>query len=463
MEPARPLEQGPEGKPGAGLGKPGWLAALLDRALAEHRAAGPLVAEPPGFLAPTGRARARAYLRRVLRESGLLYGTPAMRNAGAFADRPPEERLFLAVIGTFARVGLDVAALTGAPAGPRREQLLALFAALCGRWEDAEEIQQELIQVDPLPRRLWAHVEGALEERALSLSGDPAYGLLLHNGAVYADANAFGRIAVDFFARGGLRVARARRLLDACGRQKAVLAEVLTALACVDRPPGFTARRAILRQIEDLRLPGKLEAEVLESARRAFERRRRRSQPPAALGRVQSAEMKRFILEQTLLGSLVDGRRSRAELAFIQDLAERLGVSRAELSAFELEVAEFYRKHRDVVDVFTVSASAGVMGEELLQSVQAGVEKNFRRLMNELRETGELSVLLAKGARGHTLTSDEKRRMREQLLDLAKAVPALAIFAAPGGLFLLIALSKVLPFNLLPSSFQDDEPSQGGG
>jgi hypothetical protein len=168
--------------------------------------------------------------------------------------------------------------------------------------------------------------------------------------------------------------------------------------------------------------------------------------------------MKRFILEQTLLGSLVDGRRSKAELDFIQALAARLGVRRPALAAFELEVAEFYRKNRDVVDVFTVSAGAGVLGEELLQTVQEAVEKNFRRVMNEVRETGELSVLLAKAARGVPLAPDEKQRMREQLIDVAKAVPALAIFAAPGGLFLLIALSKVLPFSLLPSSFQDEEP-----
>ena len=43
--------------------------------------------------------------------------------------------------------------------------------------------------------------------------------------------------------------------------------------------------------------------------------------------------------------------------------------------------------------------------------------------------------------------------MKEQLIDLAKAVPALAIFAAPGGMVLLPLLAKLLPFDVLPSSF----------
>jgi hypothetical protein len=48
--------------------------------------------------------------------------------------------------------------------------------------------------------------------------------------------------------------------------------------------------------------------------------------------------------------------------------------------------------------------------------------------------------------------------MREQLIDVAKAIPALAIFAAPGGVLLLLALSKVLPLNLLPSAFRREAP-----
>ena len=45
------------------------------------------------------------------------------------------------------------------------------------------------------------------------------------------------------------------------------------------------------------------------------------------------------------------------------------------------------------------------------------------------------------------------------MIDLAKTIPALAIFAAPGGMLLLPILIKLLPFNLLPSSFIDRPPA----
>jgi hypothetical protein len=65
---------------------------------------------------------------------------------------------------------------------------------------------------------------------------------------------------------------------------------------------------------------------------------------------------------------------------------------------------------------------------------------------------GELSSLLGRLARGQTLAAAERRRMREQLVDLAKVIPALAIFAAPGGVLLLAALVKLLPQSFLPSA-----------
>lgn len=82
------------------------------------------------------------------------------------------------------------------------------------------------------------------------------------------------------------------------------------------------------------------------------------------------------------------------------------------------------------------------------------INVNAGRVSQEVRETGELAALLSKAAAGKKLSTEERGKVREQLLDLAKIVPSLAILAAPGGSLILVALLKVLPFNLLPSSFQ---------
>jgi hypothetical protein len=114
----------------------------------------------------------------------------------------------------------------------------------------------------------------------------------------------------------------------------------------------------------------------------------------------------------------------------------------------------FYADHRSILDVFTVSDNAASLGEEWVSSMRGSVDDSVRALLVEARMMGELSVFLGKLAIGQTLTVAERRRMRLELIDLAKAIPALAIFAAPGGLLLLAALAKVLPFSILPSAFQ---------
>lgn len=399
----------------------------------------------------------------MLRHSGLVYGTPkaqkkAQPTAPDEVDVPqgPEEVLFLAVLETFCQLALDLAAYADAAPGPRPEQLLLLFAALIHRLDDAEDLHRRIEKAWkqwPLPEKLWLRVEEALEERALSLAADPYYGLVLHNGAVYADANVFGRIAIAYFSRNSFPREAAERRLRFAAAQKARLVEVLVGLVCAERKPGFPTRRAILRQIDDLHLPEDLADSTREFARRAFERPVPLKKLAAGL---RSRDLKRFMLEQTILASLVDGRRSPHEVEWTHALAKEFGFTDAEVRELELAMAAFYREHRNVVDVFTLAAGADVMGEEYVDELSTTVRKNYRALLNEIRKTGELSVLLARAARGQTLTADEKRKMREQLLDVARAVPALAIFAAPGGVLLLIALARVLKFNLLPSSFRDE-------
>ena len=442
------------------LGKAGWLEQVLRGVVGAWMPDVTSQSALKALALPVGRARAQRYVRGMLRESGLLYGTP---NTPALPrdDAGPEEQLFLAVLRVFARLALDVAAQVDAAPGPRPEQLLGLFAVLSHRLDLAADVHKRIERAAkawPLPQKLWLQVEEALAERALSLASDPYYGLVLHNGALYADGNLYGRAAIEVFSTSAFPHDALDRRLVFADAQKQKLVEVLVGLVTAERKPGFPARRAILRQIEDLRLPEAMEERTTELARRAFDR----TIPIKRLvGGIRSREMKRFIVEQTLLASLVDGRRSPREVAWTHELGTSLGFSAEALRVMGLEMADFYKRHRQVVDVFSLSGGAEVMGEEWVDELSGVMRKNYRALLREVKKTGELSVLLGRAARGQTLSAEEKATMRSQLIDVAKAVPALAIFAAPGGLLLLLALAKVLPFDIRPSAFRDDAEDEG--
>jgi hypothetical protein len=118
-------------------------------------------------------------------------------------------------------------------------------------------------------------------------------------------------------------------------------------------------------------------------------------------------------------------------------------------------VQGFYRRHREALMALRRAETPEGLPHALTTRLQELVNDNLDRILSEIRKTGELAELLAHAAAGNSLSPVERKKVRDQLIDLAKTIPALAIFAAPGGMLLLPILIKVLPFNLLPSSFTD--------
>jgi hypothetical protein len=80
--------------------------------------------------------------------------------------------------------------------------------------------------------------------------------------------------------------------------------------------------------------------------------------------------------------------------------------------------------------------------------------RNSKRLLKEIKGSQELVRLMTKST--HTdLTAQEKKKIQEQLLDIFKSIPSLAIFILPGGAILLPIFIKLIP-KLLPSAFDDN-------
>ena len=89
-----------------------------------------------------------------------------------------------------------------------------------------------------------------------------------------------------------------------------------------------------------------------------------------------------------------------------------------------------------------------------VQEIKVSIQKNKKRLAKELEESKELVVLLKKSTY-NILSDEEKGKVKEQLLDICKGIPAFTIFMLPGGASLLPLLIKLIP-DILPSAFRED-------
>jgi len=87
------------------------------------------------------------------------------------------------------------------------------------------------------------------------------------------------------------------------------------------------------------------------------------------------------------------------------------------------------------------------------QEVTDLLQKNKNSLVQELHESKELVVLLTISTT-RKLNNEEKGKVKEQLLDICKSIPAFTVFMLPGGALLLPLLIKAIP-NLLPSAFRE--------
>lgn len=82
------------------------------------------------------------------------------------------------------------------------------------------------------------------------------------------------------------------------------------------------------------------------------------------------------------------------------------------------------------------------------------LNKNRDRLSREVKQNKELMRLLNK-SRSEKLSEEEKKVVRDQLVEIIKMIPALAYFALPGSFITLPLLLKVLPKNILPNLLRD--------
>jgi hypothetical protein len=394
--------------------------------------------EGPGArLSPAQRAR--LHVASELRRSGLVYGTPKLLRRVSMGQRiERSDALFLATISAECLLALDVARIFGVPFHRARAEteLTMLLAAAIGAIELAEELRAKVIGADPRALDgLQLRVEEALLARTPQVTGDPAFDLPLHD-AIAGARRACQAHAIDSTARAiPRRVARraSRASGRCCSRRSALAAPPRADRARPCGPPAAACHAGAGAEVR---------AAIDPRRRRSSSRRRSaRGCCGASCSSRSSARWRTASSTRREARSSRPPRRGRRE-------ADRV-------------VADFFADPEDVLDAFEVLRRASA-SEAVVDRIARELVENLDRVGNEVKETGELGLLLAKAARGHKLTPSERAKAREQLLDLAKVVPSLAIIAAPGGMLIFAALLKVLPFSILPSSFHPKEKARPG-
>ena len=165
--------------------------------------------------------------------------------------------------------------------------------------------------------------------------------------------------------------------------------------------------------------------------------------------------LKRFLMDISAMTIFSNLKIDEIEIVFIEEMGKFLGIPEDEMEETMMFIENFIIANRNKSDLFNDSAALEVVYGSFTNRWKKILLRNKDKLATELSESKELVQLMKKSMK-EDLSPEEKKKVKEQLKDILKSMPAFAVFLIPGGTFLLPMMMKIIP-DLLPSAFKDNE------
>jgi len=326
---------------------------------------------------------------------------------------------------------------------------LVAYAERTGHKHSAEDVLDALRRAyapkySDMPEAKWSEKAGAAMRKRVYLAGSPLVGLTVAHAFLGLDA---AEIKSVLDGEPLLSIERYQ------AEQEVILATLARLAELREDLPPHAVQTIYAWQLGELAKNRKTKSHWLKTVQSPphFEESVARSQDPLRLFRL------------TAMAAALDGRVTNAEQEALARVGHLCGLKGAKRRRETARALAFYHRHRKALDPLVAAEAATSVSQRVgplaWRALVKFITRNGRATVTEIRETGDLALLLAKRGRGLKLSEDETARMRSQLVDVAKVVPGLAVLTLPGGLVLLPLLAKLLPFDLLPSAFNEPEES----
>ena len=173
-----------------------------------------------------------------------------------------------------------------------------------------------------------------------------------------------------------------------------------------------------------------------------------------AIKNVNTKLEKYYILDLACMATWSDQIIDVEEQNFLEKLGQDLKLNNSIIGQSIKAVNHFYTVHKDNIALLSSKNIAQSFYNNSSKMVNKLITRNSKRLYQEMKDSKELMVLLSQST-VRDLNKDEQKKVQEQLLDIFKSIPSLAIFLLPGGALLLPLVVKFIP-KLLPSAFDDN-------
>ncbi len=140
--------------------------------------------------------------------------------------------------------------------------------------------------------------------------------------------------------------------------------------------------------------------------------------------------------------------------SFVETIAKTMKIDSKYVQENALIINDFFEKNRKEIPAFKSSNAIKNFYGFTADKIKILVSRNSERIVKELTNNTEL-MLLIKDSTFRNLDYKEKKKMKKQLLEICKTIPALTIFLLPGGSLLMPFFIKYIP-QIIPSVFNEN-------
>mgnify|MGYP000663398126 FL=1 len=173
-----------------------------------------------------------------------------------------------------------------------------------------------------------------------------------------------------------------------------------------------------------------------------------------AINSLKTQQEKQYILDLACMATWSDRTIDKDEQKFLIKLGNDLHVNPSKVNQSIKSVNQFYTTHKDNIALLSSKNIVKSFYDNSSKMVTKLISRNSKRLYQELKDSKELMILISQST-VRDLNKEEQKKVQEQLIDIFKSIPSLAIFLLPGGALLLPLVIKFIP-KLLPSAFDDN-------
>src|SRR5690554_997344 len=159
-----------------------------------------------------------------------------------------------------------------------------------------------------------------------------------------------------------------------------------------------------------------------------------------------------YLIDMAVLTVHSDLSAMNDEIATLYKLCKHLGVSYNQLRQSIILIERFVMENNHKITFLQEKSSYEQLYGNFSKRWIKILGRNKDKFIDELKESKELISLVNKSLQ-QELSHEEKEKVKSQFKDLAKSLPALAIFMLPGGMILLPLILKIIP-DLIPTAFK---------